>query len=176
MGISARALERHAKLPPMTMGLIKQGSHPRSDRFDRLLQAIPGITHRTELLIAYVLDDCPAAYTAATEAILREHLFPWLQARQADPDTTSRLDDAAPRCLPLSTATLARQVLSAMAQRLVESDARLADWLADPGQLLTAAHLPAKPLSPKSKRPQPAQAGGQIFDSELEAEDHLNGP
>jgi hypothetical protein len=136
---TAAHVERTADLPAMSLSHIRKGSHPRSDRFDRLLQAIPGLTHRIELLIAYILDDCPAAYVTSLEAILRDHLYPWLQARQAAPDNASIVQEVSLLARPLSTATLARQVLTAMAQRLDEEDTLLAEWLADTGQLLTAA-------------------------------------
>lgn len=147
---TAAGLERRAELPAMSIKNFFNGSHPRSDRFDRLLQAIPGLTHRTELLIAYILDDCPAAYTAAIEAILRDHLYAWLHARQAAPDTASIVQEITLLARPLSTATLARQVLTAMAQRLDEGDTLLAEWLADTGQLLTSAHLPVTDPAPET--------------------------
>ncbi len=147
---SAAALERRAELPAMSIKNIFNGSHPRSDRFDQLLKAIPGLTHRTELLIAYILDDCPDTYTAATEAILRDHLYSWLQSRQSSPDTASIVQEITLLARPLSTATLARQVLTAMAQRLDEGDTLLAEWLADTGQLLTSAHLPATDPAPET--------------------------
>lgn len=129
---TAAGLERRAELPAMSIKNIFNGSHPRSDRFDRLLQAIPSLTHRTELLIAYIVDDCPAAFAAGVGAVLRNHLNPWLQARQASPDT----------------ATLASRILVAMALRLDAGDTLLAGWLADTGRLLTNAHLPANDPAP----------------------------
>lgn len=140
--IPAAHLERSASLPAMALTHMRKGSHPRCDRFDRLLQAIPGLTHRVELVIAYTLDDTPESYREAVEAILRAHLYEWLHVATSEPTVTTLRESATATSRAISNATKARQVLADMGRRLDAGDTMLADWLADTGELLTAAHLP----------------------------------
>ncbi len=140
---SAAHIERTASLPAMSIKNIYNGSHPRCDRFDRLLQAIPGLTHRVELVIAYTLDDTPESYRDAVETILRTHLYDWLHIATSEPDSTTLRETATAASRAVSNATKARKVLADMGKRLDQGDTMLADWLADTGDLLTAPHLPA---------------------------------
>lgn len=140
---TAAHLERQSSLPAMSIKSIYNGSHPRCDRFDRLLQAIPGLTHRVELVIAYTLDDTPESYREAVEAILRAHLYEWLHIATSEPAVTTLREAATATSRAISNATKARKVLADMGRRLDAGDTMLADWLADTGELLTAAHLPA---------------------------------
>ena len=144
LNLSAAQLERNADLPAMTLAHIRKGSHPRSDRFDKLLGSIATLSLRVELLIAYVLDDTPDTYTPALEAVLRQHLHTLLQAQEG-PVSSSTIIQGLASVRPLSTATKARLVLDQMRTRLDEGDIILADWLADTGTLLAGIHLPASP-------------------------------
>lgn len=145
---SAAHVERQAELPAMSVKNIFKGSHPRADRFDKLLRTISSLPLRVDLLIAYILDDTPDTYTPAIEAVLREHLHTILKAKEGPISTASIVQELS-TSRPLSTATKARQVLDQMRQRLDEGDTTLADWLADTGTLLTAVHLPAESASPQ---------------------------
>ena len=147
LGLPAAHLERSADLPPMSVKNIYKGSHPRADRFEKLLSAIASLSHRVDLLIAYILDDTPASYAPDLEHLLRDQLYSLLRAKQTTPGA-SIVQEAVAIARPLSAASRARQVLAGMARRLDEGDTVLADWLADTGELLTVAHLPAEPSTP----------------------------
>jgi hypothetical protein len=141
LNLAAAQLERNAELPAMTLAHIRKGSHPRADRFDKLLSSIASLHLRVDLLIAYILDDTPAAYTPDIELVLRTHLTDLLRSKEGTICTASIVQELS-TTRPLSTATLARQVLDQMRHRLDAGDTILADWLADTGTLLTAIHLP----------------------------------
>ena len=154
--LSAAQLERSSELPAMSIKNIFNGSHPRSDRFDKLLSSIPSLHHQVELLIAYVLDDSPSTYTPGLEIVLKEHLL--TQLRLTHHSSTSIIqEDVTPYIVsssptrPLTSATKARLVLDQMRLRLDAGDTILADWLADTGTLLTAPHLSAAPGQPSDK-------------------------
>jgi hypothetical protein len=117
-----------------------EGRHPRTERFEKLLAAIPSLEHRCKLLIAYVLDDAPESHCPALEQILNEHLLVWHQAHH--PDDSSLVQETPTRTYrPPSAATIARSVLDAMRQAIDSGDSDLTHWLATTGQLLTATHL-----------------------------------
>jgi len=141
LGVTAAHLERSSDLPAMSIKSIFNGSHPRADRFDKLLSSIASLHLRVDLLIAYILDDTPATYTSAVETVLRAHLQPLLLHRKGPISTTAIVQELI-TTRPLSTATLARTVLDQMRHRLDAGDTILADWLAATGTLLTAIHLP----------------------------------
>jgi hypothetical protein len=147
LNISAAHLERQAALPAMSIKNIFNGSHPRADRFDKLLGSIATLSLRVDLLIAYILDDTPDTYTPSVESVLRGHLHTLLLAQEGPISTDTILQEVSPT-RPLSTATKARQVLDQMRLRLDEGDTTLADWLADTGTLLAAVHLPVETATP----------------------------
>ena len=143
LGLPARTLEVRAGLPHMTVRGIVEGSHPRSERFDRLLAAIPRLDLRISLVTAYILDDCPASEVGAVEAILREHLMGWHTLHDV-PVTSSAVvsePEATYRATP-SKAALARVVLDKLRAAVDNGDSELSHWLATTGNLLTTPHLP----------------------------------
>jgi nitric oxide reductase activation protein len=137
--MTARALEQRAGLPTMTVRGIMDNAHPRTERFEKLLAAIPSIEHRCKLLIAYVLDDAPESHCPAIEQILSEHLLAWHQAHGTEDGVVQELPTRSYR--PRSDASLARTVLDTMRHAIDSGDSELAHWLATTGQLLTAPHL-----------------------------------
>lgn len=138
---TAAQLERDAGLPAMSVKSIYNGSHPRADRFAKLLAALPSLSDQVELLIAYTLDDTPAPFCPDLEAVLRLHLYEAARcSRQLDETAAAILREDTPR-RPAHAATRAREVLEAMARRLDQGDTLLAEWLADTGELLAAPHL-----------------------------------
>jgi hypothetical protein len=123
----------------MTVRGIMDNAHPRTERFEKLLGAIPSLEHRCKLLIAYVLDDAPQNQGPALEQILNEHLLAWHEAHGTQEGRVQELPTRS--CRPLSDASIARAVLDAMRSQIDAGDSELAHWLATTGQLLTAAHL-----------------------------------
>ena len=139
LSLSGRGLEQRGELPAMTVGGIMEGRHPRTERFEKLLAAIPSLEHRCKLLIAYVLDDAPETQCPAIEQILNEHLLAWHQAHGTKDGVVQDLPTRSYR--PRSDASLARSVLDAMRQAIDSGDSDLTHWLATTGQLLTTPHL-----------------------------------
>jgi nitric oxide reductase activation protein len=139
LDLTARSLEARADLPHMTVSGISSGRHPRTERFEKLLAAIPSLEHRCKLLIAYVLDDAPESHCPAIEQILSEHLLAWHQAHGTEDGVVQELPTRSYR--PRSDASLARTVLDTMRHAIDSGDSELAHWLATTGQLLTAPHL-----------------------------------
>jgi hypothetical protein len=141
LNLPAVELERLAELPLATLAHIKKGSHPRPDRFDRILAAIPSLQHRVNLAIAYVLDDSPAQLSEALEDILRGHLSAWLTEHghtdTAQPQTLR--EQAAAYGARLSQSARARKVLADMLTRVEGGDLLLTEWLADTGELFARA-------------------------------------
>ena len=94
------------------------------------------------MLIAYTLDDSPETFTADLEQVLRLHLYEAARiSHDITDDAPAVLRESDARNRPVSIATRAREVLDAMHRRLDDGDTILAEWLADTGELLTAAHL-----------------------------------
>jgi hypothetical protein len=139
--MTARALEQRAGLPTMTVRGIMDNAHPRTERFEKLLAAIPSLEHRCRLLIAYVLDDAPETHCPALEQILNEHLLAW---HQAHGQPVGLVQEIAPIGYKpqRSNATIAREVLEAMRTAIDNGDSELTHWLATTGRLLSAPHLP----------------------------------
>jgi hypothetical protein len=123
----------------MTVRGIMDNAHPRTERFEKLLAAIPSLEHRCKLLIAYILDDAPETQCPAIEQILNEHLLAWHQAHGTEDGVVQELPTRSYR--PRSDASLARTVLDAMRSAIDSGDSELAHWLATTGQLLTTPHL-----------------------------------
>jgi hypothetical protein len=143
---SARSLEQRAGLPPMTVRGIMDNAHPRTERFEKLLSAIPRLDLRLSLLIAYTLDDTPESQRPAVEAVLNEHLMVWHQTHnptEGEAIATIAEEATVYRIRP-SAASQARQVVDAMRQAIDEGDTDLTNWLATTGQLLLAPHLQGK--------------------------------
>ena len=138
--MSARALEQRAGLPTMTVRGIMDNAHPRTERFEKLLAAIPSLEHRCQLLIAYVLDDAPDSHCQALEQILNEHLLAWHQAKGEADGLVQAIAPVGYKA-QRSNATIAREVLEAMRQAIDSGDSELAAWLAITGSLLTSSHL-----------------------------------
>jgi hypothetical protein len=141
------ALERQAGLPAMTIAHIMRGSHPRPDRAELLLGALPP-QHQADCLLAYILDDCPRRWVGHVEVILADALPAALASDPAAADTSTVSEPATPYTTarkPPSNATLARIVLSSLQSQLDAGDSELADWLATTGELLTRPHLPPEP-------------------------------
>jgi hypothetical protein len=143
--ISARGFETKANLPHMTVGGIMDGRHPRSERFDKLLAAIPRLDLRIRLITAYVLDDAPPSEVPAIEAILQEHLLTWHQEHDPSVDDTRVAEPEAPYRVTLSTAAQARLILDRLRAAVDAGDSELSHWLATTGHLLTSPHLPPDP-------------------------------
>lgn len=141
LDLTARSLEARADLPHMTVSGISSGRHPRTERFEKLLAAIPSLEHRCRLLIAYVLDDAPETHCPALEQILNEHLLAW---HQAHGQPVGLVQEIAPIGYKpqRSNATIAREVLEAMRTAIDCGDSELTHWLATTGRLLSAPHLP----------------------------------
>jgi len=138
--LTARSLEARADLPHMTVSGITSGRHPRTERFEKLLAAIPSLEHRCKLLIAYVLDDAPDSHCAALEQILNEHLLAWHQAKGHAEGLVQEIAPVGYKA-QRSNATIAREVLESMRQAIDHGDSELAAWLANTGILLTTSHL-----------------------------------
>ena len=140
--MSARGLEQRASLPSMTVRGIFDESHPRTERFERLLAAIPRLDLRIDLLIAYILDDTPESQRPGVEAVLREHLLAWHQAHSTEATSPDHVAEVAPPYrLPLSDVALARAVIDALSRAIADGDQELTHWLATTGQLLTQPRL-----------------------------------
>ena len=124
LGSTASALERSAELPAMTIAHMLRGVHPRSERFSKLLAVIPEPAAH-DLLVAYLLDDCP------------ERWVPHVQIRMKGSPNEAATE------LPLNgndtvgrtPATQARRVLDEMRSAIDSGDTELAKWLATTGQL-----------------------------------------
>jgi len=144
--ISARALESRAGLPTMTVRGIMDNAHPRTERFEKLLRAIPSLEHRCELLTAYILDDCPESHRPSVEAICQQHLLTWHQQHSA-PESSHVAEAATGYRARPSTATQARAVLDNMRAAVDAGDSALSEWLATTGPLLTPSHLPPPPTT-----------------------------
>lgn len=121
-------------------------AHPRTERFEKLLAAIPRLDLRLSLLIAYTLDDTPESHRPAVEAVLNEHLMVWHQTHNPTEAEASAIvvEEATVYRIRPSAASQARQVLDAMRQAIDEGDTDLTHWLATTGQLLLAPHLAGK--------------------------------
>ena len=143
--LSGRGLEQAAGMPAMTVGGIMEGRHPRSERFDKLLAAIPRLDLRLRLITAYVLDDAPPSEVPALEAILQEHLLTWHQQHDPTVDDTHVAEPETAYRVSLSTAAQARLILDRLRAAVDAGDSELSHWLATTGHLLTSPHLPPDP-------------------------------
>jgi hypothetical protein len=143
--LSGRGLEQAAGMPAMTVGGIMEGRHPRSERFDKLLAAIPRLDLRIRLITAYVLDDAPPSEVPALEAILQEHLIIWHQQHDPTVDDTRVAEPETAYRITLSTAAQARLILDRLRAAVDAGDSELSHWLATTGHLLTSPHLPPDP-------------------------------
>ena len=145
LSLPARTLEQRANLPHMTIRGIVEGAHPRSERFDKLLAAIPRLDLRLRLITAYVLDDAPPSEVPAIEAILQEHLLTWHQQHDLTVDDTRVAEPEAPYRTTPSKAAQARLILDRLRAAVDAGDSELSHWLATTGHLLTSPHLPPEP-------------------------------
>jgi hypothetical protein len=118
-GITAMGLEKSAGIPTATITHILRDSHPRPDRFGRLLRVLPSQV-AVEWLTAYLLDDVPDAWRERVQIIIN-----------GVHDEPSTVCEPTPDCGPPDTALAISRLTAAM-----EKDAELGRWFVQTVKLL----------------------------------------
>jgi hypothetical protein len=118
-GITAMGLEKSAGIPTATITHILRDSHPRPDRFGRLLRVLPAAV-AIEWLTAYLLDDVPEQWRERVQIIIN-----------GVHDEPSTLREPEPDYGPPDTARAISRLTAAM-----EKDAELGRWFVQTVNLL----------------------------------------
>jgi len=118
-GVTALGLEKSADVPATTISNILRDSHPRPDRFGRLLRVLPSQV-AVEWLTAYLLDDVPDAWRERVQIIIN-----------GVHDEPSTVCEPTPDCGPPDTALAISRLTAAM-----EKDAELGRWFVQTVKLL----------------------------------------
>jgi hypothetical protein len=118
-GVTALGLEKSADVPATTISNILRDSHPRPDRFGRLLRVLPSQV-AVEWLTAYLLDDVPDAWRERVQIIIN-----------GVHDEPSTLCEPTPDCGPPDTALAISRLTAAM-----DKDDELGRWFVQTVKLL----------------------------------------
>jgi len=118
-GVTALGLEKSADVPATTISNILRDSHPRPDRFGRLLRVLPSQV-AVEWLTAYLMDDVPDAWRERVQIIIN-----------GIPDEPSTLCKPTPDCGPPDTALAISRLTAAM-----DKDDELGRWFVQTVKLL----------------------------------------
>lgn len=118
-GVTALGLEKSADVPATTISNILRDSHPRPDRFGRLLRVLPTAV-AIEWLTAYLLDDVPEQWRERVQIIIN-----------GVHDEPSTLREPEPDYGPPDTARAINRLTAAM-----EKDAELGRWFVQTVNLL----------------------------------------